>query len=152
MKRRIEFGEDEELLNLIPLIDCLFILIVFLVTALTFKEKIFKPVKEDEKQSLGIELPVSKNHETIKLEDPLVIEVKSNGDYYIKEKKYNSEALGAFFILQGKKEDAIVVYGDKKCPYDKIVYLTDLARSYGINYIAFYVQPSDKKTEVSEVN
>ncbi len=144
MKKGINFDADEELLNLIPLIDCLFILIVFLVTALTFKEKIFKP---EEKQVLGIELPASKNHEAIKLEDPLIISVKLNGDYYIKEKKYDAEALDAYFILQGKNEKAIVIYGDKKCPYDRIVYLTDLARSYGINYIAFYVR--DKENQVN---
>jgi biopolymer transport protein ExbD len=136
MRRIINFDEDEELLNLIPLIDCLFILIIFLVTALTFKEQMFKP---DEKKMYGIELPESKKNETIKVDDPLVVYVKSNGDYYIEEKKYDADSIDAFFMLKGKTEDKVVVYGDKKCPYEKIVYLTDLARSYGINYIAFYV-------------
>ncbi len=146
MRRIISFDDDEELLNLIPLIDCLFILIIFLVTALTFKEQIFKP---DEKKMYGIELPQSKKNETINVDDPLIIYVKSNGDYFIEEKKYDEDSIDAFFTLKGKSENKVVIYGDKKCPYEKIVYLTEIARSHGINYIAFYVM---EKTAQEAVN
>lgn len=146
MRRTINFGEDEELLNLIPLIDCLFILIIFLVTALTFKEQMFKP---EEKKMYSIELPESRKNETINIEDPLIVYVKSNGDYYIEEKKYDADTIDAFFMLKGKSENKVVIYGDKKCPYEKIVYLTDLARSYGINYIAFYVMNKAARAAVN---
>ena len=58
--------------------------------------------------------------------------------------------MDAYFFLHGKNEKAIVVYGDMQCPYDRIVFLTDMARTYGINYIAFYVKDQEQETSPAE--
>ena len=117
--------------DLTPLIDVIFILIVFFLLTSTIQERI-----------LEIELPGSSASEEGMINNELVIEISSENIYYIDGEKTDIETL----ILRVEREASekespfITVRSDRETDFSSVVQILDLAKKYSIKGINFSVE------------
>lgn len=107
--------EKEPRVDLTPLIDVIFMLVIFFVMTMTFS----KPV-------LDVVLPAAQNSEVKKKTAELVISVKPDGRYFFNDQEILKEDLPRFLSEQPKGTLNLMV--DEKAPFEAFVYLADLAK------------------------
>ena len=107
--------EEEPRVDLSPLIDVIFMLVIFFVMTMTFS----KPV-------LDVVLPAARNSEVKKKTAELVISVKSDGKYFFNDQEIPKEDLSRF--LSEHPEGTLNLMVDEKAPFEAFVYLADLAK------------------------
>ena len=117
--------------DLIPMIDCVFLMLLFFVVTATFSdESLFQ-----------VELPTAAHAEIRDTTSATVLSVSKNGNYAIGQDPVPTEQLGA--TLRKRREagllTTLVIHGDKNSPYDKVVGAVDAAHGVGINEICFAV-------------
>jgi len=127
---------NEELdMNLVPLIDVLLVIIIFLVVSATFSR-----VSE-----LQINLPTADANSP--QEKPLVItvDVDASGHYIVNSAAVSAptvEAIGAALrrAVGGGKEPTIVINADAQSTHQSVVNVMEAARQEGYTHITFATQ------------
>ena len=109
--------------NLTPLIDIVFLLLVFLMFTANF-------VKD---QSLDINLPESNSASNLEDQGALEIVINNNGDILIDKKIIKSDELGVALqqSLQSRSNKQVILRGDKSSKLDLTVKVMDAARKAG---------------------
>lgn len=107
--------EEEPQIDLTPLIDCLFMLIIFFVLTMSFS----RPV-------LGIILPEAKNAEEHAERRELVLSVKADGSLWLGDEKTDLKGLAA--ALDADPENLLNIFMDEKAPFASFVSVLDLAK------------------------
>lgn len=107
--------EEEPQIDLTPLIDCLFMLIIFFVLTMSFS----RPVLE-------IILPEAKNAEEHAERRELVLSVKADGSLWLGEEKTDLKGLAA--ALDADPENLLNIFMDEKAPFASFVSVLDLAK------------------------
>lgn len=107
--------EEEPQIDLTPLIDCLFMLIIFFVLTMSFS----RPVLE-------IILPEAKNAEEHSERRELVLSVKADGSLWLGEEKTDLKGLAA--ALDADPENLLNIFMDEKAPFASFVSVLDLAK------------------------
>lgn len=107
--------EEEPQIDLTPLIDCLFMLIIFFVLTMSFS----RPVLE-------IILPEAKNTEEHAERRELVLSVKADGSLWLGEEKTDLKGLAA--ALDADPENLLNIFMDEKAPFASFVSVLDLAK------------------------
>lgn len=107
--------EEEPQIDLTPLIDCLFMLIIFFVLTMSFS----RPVLE-------IILPEAKNAEEHAEHRELVLSVKADGSLWLGEEKTDLKGLAA--ALDADPENLLNIFMDEKAPFASFVSVLDLAK------------------------
>lgn len=128
-----EGGSDllDDRADLIPMIDCVFLMLLFFVVTATFSdESLFQ-----------VELPTAPQAEVRDTTSATVLSVSKSGNFAIGQDAVAEDQVGA--VLR-KRHDAgllttLVIHGDKGTPYEKIISAVDAAHAVGINEIAFAV-------------
>ena len=126
----------EELeMNLVPLIDVLLVIIIFLVVSATFSRT----------SELQINLPTAEAN--IPQEKPLTIEVgvDANGKYIVNGKGLaDSSVAGIGAALQaaasGGKEPTIIINADAKATHQSVIDVMEASRVAGYTHITFATQ------------
>lgn len=109
--------EDEPQIDLTPLIDCLFMLIIFFVLTMTFS----RPVLE-------IILPQAEHAEVSGERNELLLSVKSDGSLWLGEdRQVTLESLAA--ELDAAPDRVLNIYMDKKAPFESFVSVVDVAKT-----------------------
>ena len=109
-------GFDEEpQIDLTPLIDCLFMLIIFFVLTMSFS----RPVLE-------IVLPEAKNAESSNERNELLLSVKADGTYAVNEDAVTLDELA--LRLDAEPDRLLNIYMDEKAPFAAFVKVLDLAK------------------------
>lgn len=112
------FEEDDASIDLTPLIDVVFMLLIFFIMATSFS----KPV-------IDIILPDSTSGSTPeKKQKNLLISVDSNGIYYYEQKIIPFEELQK--LIAHSEGSYLNFYVDKKTPFQAFLRLIDLAKTY----------------------
>ena len=126
--------EDLEM-NLVPLIDVLLVIIIFLVVSATFSRT----------SELQINLPTAQAN--VPQEKPLTIEVGVNasGQYVINGKSLSDVSVaGIASALQaaadGGKEPTIIINADAKSTHQSVVDVMEASRTVGYTHITFATQ------------
>ena len=123
MKKRFEYLSPD----LTPLIDVVFILLIFFIITSSFKK---------DNTVLKLELPSSSS--TSKIVDKININIELNKKYLTYNgKKVNLVALQKKLELVKNKEQSIMINIDKDVPYNKVVQLLDILQLNNLNNIAF---------------
>lgn len=130
----------EELeMNLVPLIDVLLVIIIFLVVSATFSRT----------SELQINLPTAEANAP--QEKPLTIEVgvDANGKYVVNGKGLvDSSVAGISAALQvaanGGKEPTIIINADAKSTHQSVVDVMEASRTAGYTHITFATQSGNK--------
>lgn len=110
--------------DLTPLIDVVFLLLIFFMLVTTF----------DKYGSFKLELPKA-NINSVTTEDMDEIIIDSKGEYYFKHGK-NSEKLSLTqFSEKLKGVDRVIITADKKLPYEKIILTMEELKKVGIDRV-----------------
>lgn len=126
----------EELeMNLIPLIDVLLVIIIFLIVSATFSRT----------SELQINLPTAQAN--VPQDKPLTIEVgvDASGKYVVNGKGLaDSSVAGISAALQaaanGGKEPTIIINADAKSTHQSVVDVMEASRTAGYTHITFATQ------------
>ena len=102
--------EEEPQIDLTPLIDCLFMLIIFFVLTMSFS----RPV------------PEAKNAEEHAERRELVLSVKADGSLWLGDEKTDLKGLAA--ALDADPENLLNIFMDEKAPFASFVSVLDLAK------------------------
>ena len=108
--------DEEPQIDLTPLIDCLFMLIIFFVLTMTFS----RPVRE-------IVLPQAVHGEANHDRNEIVLSVKPDGSYWLDQDR--KVALAEFEAELDRHPDKLLnIYMDKKADFGSFVAVLDLAK------------------------
>ncbi len=114
--------------NLVPMIDVVFQLVIFFMVSTTFKVV----------PGIELDLPESRTAEVVNL-TPLVVSVGGRDEIYVNDQEVTIGGLeGALRALVGGEtpqpgEHPVVVEGDSSVPYDLMVDVLDVLRVLGFD-------------------
>lgn len=115
MKELFDDFDEEPQIDLTPLIDCLFMLIIFFVLTMSFS----KPV-------LDIVLPKAENAAPATRRDELLLSVKADGSYWVDNKAVTLADVAA--MLDAQPERLLNIFMDEKAPFSRFVDVVDMAK------------------------
>jgi len=121
MKRREPLG-----LDLTPIIDVVFILLIFFIVTSVFKK---------EELALMLDLP-SSNAQSIQIKEEQIFIELSENKLAIKGIEVSFSSLEDNLKEIKNKENAVIVRIDKKVPYERVVKILDLLQKYSLNNLA----------------
>jgi len=119
--------EDKIELNLTPLIDVVFLLLIFFMVSTTF-----------EKQSkLKLQLPDSSAVAEVQDQKSITIGIDAKGHYYINDRQVVNTSLDTLKIAlekitNGKKDMLVILKADAKTPHQSVVTAMDAAGQLGL--------------------
>ena len=121
-------------INIIPLIDIIFLMLVFFMLATNFYEK--------RNMEFTIEKSVSENSE---LEKTIVIKIIQD-EYSYKGKKISKSLLEDELLKIRKTENFknFVILNDKKSEIKSLIYILDIFKKNNINEISFSNDPKEE--------
>ena len=121
---------DDIAVNLTPLIDVVFLLVIFFMVTTTFQQT----------TQLGLELPeVGQHYAVADDESPIEIAIDAQGKYFLQGQRV-SEAPSALKAqlkeaLLEKEQPQLIIMGDKQAPYQAVIFAMDVAGQLGIKRV-----------------
>lgn len=115
--------KKKSIINITSLIDVLFLLLIFLMVSSSF-------LKEQ-----GIKLDLPETGKTVLVEKKkFTLFVRKDGQLYLNEKKITLESLEKTLKknLQKIKDESLILKGDKKIEYGKVVKIMEIVKKSGI--------------------
>lgn len=117
-------------LNLTPLIDVVFFLLVFFLVATRF---------EEEDRNLPVSLPSATNALPMTVEpEEIVINVNQSGEYYANGTMMNLAGVEMYLseaATNNPLQQSVTIRGDKRTEYQNVVNIMDLCSKLGLaNY------------------
>ena len=131
--RLFEAPQRKPTINLTPLIDILFILIIFFVVS----------SKLIESQGLSLTLPQSSQGQEQPLSLP-VLTVTANSQLWLNEVRVPKEQLPNSLAQQVDGQGTLVFRIDKKVPHGTVVELMGLAKAVGFQRVVFGTESLEK--------
>lgn len=126
-------GKDNTIdVNLTPLIDVVFLLLIFFMVSTTFK-------KESE---ISIDLPEAATEKSEKAKEAIEITIDKTGKYYVNQQEViNTSAdtlKGAIRkVLGDRKDPPLIISADAKTPHQAVITAMDAARQLGLVHLTF---------------
>jgi len=130
--------QDEPDVNLTPLIDVVFLLLIFFMVSTTFKHEF----------EVGIELPQSSSEKALE-NTPVDITIDAKGRYYIDGHELISSKIETLKqalrkVAGDNRKVPIVISADSKTPHQAVITAMDAARQLGFSRLTFATQqPSE---------
>ena len=129
--------DNEPDLNLTPLIDVVFLLLIFFMVSTTF----------DKSAEISIELPEAAG-ETVKTEQfRIEISIDSEGRFFVNQKRVKDDKLVTLkraisLTLGDHKNPKLIISADKNTPHGAVVRAMDAARQLGLVNLTFATRQS----------
>ena len=125
---------DEPELNLTPLIDIVFLLLIFFMVSTTFKQEF----------EVGIDLPEAASDSRLK-DKPVQVSIDAKGRFYVNQTQLVNSKLQtlkrAMAKIAGNKRDLpVIISADAKTPHQAVITAMDAARQLGFNKLSFATQ------------
>ncbi|HHJ80590.1 MAG TPA: biopolymer transporter ExbD [Candidatus Tenderia electrophaga] len=122
-----KFRREEMSLNLTPLIDVVFLLLIFFMVTTTFREE----------SEIEIDLPQASNQPVEQVGNPLEVVIDRDGRFYIGQKLVINTQLDtlkrALRKAKGdRKNPPLIISADAKSPHQAVVTAMDAARQVGL--------------------
>jgi len=134
MRKSLTDNDDvyDDRADLIPMIDCVFLMLLFFVVTATFSDQtLFK-----------VDLPSAAKAETRTAAESQVVVISKNGSFALGDQLVPEDQLLTVlrqrFANLAKK--TLVVQGDKGCPYEKVVLAVDAAQALGVQELCLAVK------------
>ena len=123
--------EDLEL-NLVPLIDVLLVIIIFLVVSTTFSR--FSELK--------INLPTAEANSPDKKPNVINVSITADGVYSVNETQHPNKSLESIITAlknssKGEKEVPVIINADAKCEHQLVINVMEASRQAGLTHITF---------------
>lgn len=127
MRLRQTSGEDEPAVNLTPLIDVVFILLIFFMVSTTFQRE----------SEIKIELPEASAEPLEERKELLEIVIDADGHYFIDEQQVVNTELETLQtairkFLGEQTEIPVVIRADRRTPYESVVRAMDATAQLGL--------------------
>ncbi len=127
--------------DLTPLIDVVFLLVLFFMLTTTFATQ----------AGLDIDLPEADQSKSLndrKKELTIVVSVDAWGHFYVQDKRIPGQELAQHLkeAADGDKNALIVVQGDKESKHGHIVKIMDTAQALGLTRLAIQTRVEGKKS------
>ena len=128
-------SRDEPEINLIPFIDVLLVILIFLMLSTTYSKF----------RELQIKLPVADAEHQRDYPKEVIVSVSSDGRYAVNRVAVEGrslEALGAALVLGAKvgKDSVIVISADASAAHQAVITVMEAARRNGFSQITFATQ------------
>ena len=135
MKIQNPFKEGDFFPELTPLIDVMFLLLVFFMLTTTFEE-------ESKHKTIAVELPKAKHSRPVSKDGAIVLNVKEDGEYFIGEKSCSRGSLPEVLkiTMDMTKDSIVVISADKNAPYHSLVYIYEVLQAIGVKHFAHEVR------------
>lgn len=135
----IEEGTEVIDINITPLIDIVFLLLIFFMVSTTFVES----------QGVQVKLPQASSAATTDSKEDVIVSIKKDGSIFIDEKPVALSNLKSVFrkATQGGKEPTLIVRADQASQHGKVVSVMDAAHSEGIKRIAIATTPETQRKQ-----
>jgi biopolymer transport protein ExbD len=132
-----QIKQDEPDINLIPFIDILLVVVIFLVLTTTYSKF----------TELQVRLPVADADQARNHPKEILVSVTSDGRYAIAGKLVNQTGIQdlALFLSQAAnpdKDNIIVIHADAAATHQAVVNVMDAARRAGLPQLTFATQSS----------
>lgn len=132
--------QEEVQVNLTPLIDVVFLLLIFFMVSTTFTRE----------TQLEIDLPQSSSQSELSEERPVEILVNAKGNYAVNNTpllRHDTEALKkALREVAGQDRDmTVIITGDAQAPHQAMVYALDAVSQLGFYKISYATQASEQQ-------
>lgn len=123
--------ELDDRADLVPLIDCVFLVLLFYVVAATFSEDTL----------FQVELPRAREVQVASPEDTVTLTVTREGQYALGGEAIADDQLWPRLDARHQERpiQTLVIRGDRGCPYEKIVNALDAARVLNISNFSLVV-------------
>ena len=133
-KRKSTYEEEE--MNLTPLIDCVFLLLIFFMVTTVFKQP----------YSLKVELPEADQAQVVE-EKKLVATITADGRMEINRQQVNMRDLEQVLLREkeGTRSLTLVVRTDKETKHKHLLDLFEIAKRVGLEKIPLATE--DRKAE-----
>lgn len=134
MNFRGDFKEDPEI-NLIPMIDVLLVIVIFLVVTTTYAKF----------AELQISLPSAQAQQPAERPNEINVTVSAGGQYTIEGKPMTFADANAFAAAMtaaggGRKDPVIVINADANAPHQSVIRVMEAARLAGFGQVSFAVE------------
>jgi biopolymer transport protein ExbD len=135
---RIDLGDDENVeVALAPLIDCVFLLLIFFLVASSLR----KPTLE-----LPLQLPVAGTAAAAQERtQPLTVQIDAAGVVYLQNQPVELDELGT--RLRPLLDDAsprVRFLADRTVPYERVMSVLDVLRAHGIQQVGLQTAPRQR--------
>ena len=133
-------NDEEPELNLIPLIDVIFVLIIFFVATTTFNQR----------STMKLQLPTAQAIAKAELGEPLNVIVDAEGHYFIGENEVLKSDVGslkeAIVAVAGQDRSMpVVLRADARTPHQSVITAMDALGQLGFVKLSIATTP-EKKT------
>lgn len=124
---RFSRGDDESDINLTPMLDVVFIMLIFFIVTATF---IKQPGTD-----------VSRPHAETDIEKPTVsvlVAINSGGEIWIDKQQVEAAAVGGMIerLHLENPKGGLVIQADRAAKYEKLKAVLDAARNVGLTQVA----------------
>ena len=131
MNLRPERSDERVDVNLTPLIDVVFLLLIFFMVSTTF----------DRNAKLKVELPEASAKTEQQLENPVVITIDVKGNYFINDRQVVNTQLETLKIalqktMADKTDVPLVLRADANTPHQSVVRAMDAASQLGLTRLS----------------
>lgn len=130
---------SEELsLNLTPLIDVVFLLLIFFMITTSFKQN----------EQLGVELPESSGQQIKVVSQGLSLGISQQGTYKVHDQELGNNVKALELALQAwvkqNPGQPLLIMGDRLAPHQSVVTAMDIAQRSGISKIKIVTEYQQK--------
>jgi biopolymer transport protein ExbD len=134
MRFRAQWKEDPEI-NLIPLIDVLLVILIFLMVTTTYSKF----------AELQINLPTADADKQAERPNEINITVSATGQYTIDRKAVSFTTVGAFAEAMkqagsGRKDPIVIINADATASHQSVIHVMEAARLAGLSQVSFSTQ------------
>lgn len=132
---------DKDLeVNITPLIDVVFLLLIFFMVSTTFQRE----------SEITIELPESSGDIAETNKKTIEISIDNQGRYFVNQRRIKDSDIKtlkkAISITRGDaKEPKLIISADKLTPHQSVVRAMDAARQLGLVHLTFSTKQSKNK-------
>jgi biopolymer transport protein ExbD len=140
---RVRDDEDDETpeVNMAPLIDCIFLLLIFFLLTSTIQKQ--DEDKQKPIQQLALQLPESSASAAAPAQpEPLVIGIDASGRFHIGTNRVGVEELHRVLRAAAAKKSKVRIEADRTAVFDHVAHVIDLCEFEGLRDIA--VRTRDK--------
>lgn len=129
---------EEPEINLIPLIDVVLVIIIFLMLTTTFTKT----------SGLEINLPMAESDGSPTVSNEIVVAVTAAGDVIVNNQPVADKTIDAIVVALGKaipngqRDPVVVINADAKAAHQSVVDVMQAAQRAGLGHITFATQSS----------
>lgn len=131
-------GDDETDIDIIPLVDVMFLLLTFFV---------FMTLAMVIQEGIGVNLASAQSGSSVKEQKPIVISIQADGEYHLGEEKTTPEDLSRHLesVSNRNKNRPVFLNVDSATAHRHVIGALDLVRKSGLSNVTFTVKPEKGK-------